>query len=97
MTESESTTDDGETDAEDEQLTETTRTRWEWLSTVTAFLTVATFLGLVVGAALEPVPVSTPGPYILAAFLAVAFAAYTYAIGEDVVGIFETIRGGGSE
>lgn len=91
------TTDEEQHADEDEQLTSTTKTRWEWLSTLTALVTVATFLGLVVAAALEPVPVSMPGPYVLAAFLAVSFAAYTYAIGEDVAGIFDQIRGGGSE
>ena len=82
---------------EDEQLTSTTKTRWEWLSSVTAGVTVAVFLALVVASAVEPWPVSMPGAYVLAAFLAVSFAAYTYAIGEDVAGIFDQIRGGGSE
>lgn len=81
------------TQTDDEQLTETAKTRWEWLSTLTAATLIGTFI-LVMGALIwEPVPATWPGGIPGWVFLAGVVAAITYAIGEDVTEIIGNLRG----
>lgn len=89
-------TDMSETQTEeidDEQLTETAKTRWEWLSTLTAAALVTSFLGVIVALTWEPIPASWPGGLPGYIFLAAFAAAVTYAIGEDVTSIVNDLRG----
>lgn len=88
---------DTQADNEDEQLTESPKSRWELLSTLTVLGTVLAFLGLTVGASIETVPVVAPGSYLLGAFLAATFGAYSYAIGKDVAAIFTDLKSGPAE
>ena len=78
---------------EDEQLTETAKTRWEWLSTLTAAALVATFLGIMIALVWTPIPASWPGGLPGYLFLAAFAAAVTYAIGEDVTSIVNDLHG----
>ena len=80
--------------ADDQQLTETAKTRWEWLSTLTAAALVTGFLGVFVAMSLESFAVAWPGGLPGYTFLAAFAAAVTYAIGEDVTAIINEFRGG---
>ncbi|MFB6134654.1 MAG: hypothetical protein ABEJ55_06665, partial [Halanaeroarchaeum sp.] len=80
-----------QTDA-DESLTDSPRSRWEWLSSVVAFLVVTSSVALVGLVAYQPAPVAWPGGVMGAAYVAIVLAATTYAIGEDVVGILTKLR-----
>ena len=88
-------TDDVE-EPEDEQLTETAKTRWEWLSTLAAAALIGSFLVLVGGLAFEPVPATWPDGPAGWVYLAAVIAGVTYAIGEDVTEIYQSLRGGSS-
>lgn len=85
-----------ETPDDDEQLTETAKTRWEWLSTFSAALLIVSFIGAVAALTADPVPATWPGGPVGWVYLAGFLAALTYAIGEDVTKVYQSLRDGSS-
>ncbi|MDZ7850061.1 MAG: hypothetical protein U5K70_04345 [Halodesulfurarchaeum sp.] len=78
---------------DDEQLTETAKTRWEWLSTLSAGAIILFMLAVMAALTLEPVPATWPSGAVGMVYLAAFLAALTYAIGEDTVAIVNKLRG----
>lgn len=76
----------------DENLTTSTKERWEWIGTILASATVLSLPTLIIGAATEMLSLSSVGQAWFALYATVTLMAATWAFGRETLNAVQKAR-----